>query len=162
MLRLKAQRWGTAAASTTALSAAPLATSPHPRYVFPPGKGPKDVFGALDDGGQPKPLLHPATVGHMTTDLARDAKYYEQALQATNVYSQSFPVANPRGGEPGTASLKVYEFVKEQDGPDAPGTAETPPEFAAEFFTQIMLVVSCHDIADIWVAFFSRCQRYRC
>ena len=22
--------------------------------------------------------------------------------------------------------------------------------------------VSCHDIAGIWVAFFSRCQRYRC
>ena len=22
--------------------------------------------------------------------------------------------------------------------------------------------VSCHDIAAIWVAFFSRCQRYRC
>ena len=99
----------------------------------------------------------------MTTDLARDAKYYEQALQATNVYSQSFPVANPRGGAPGTAQVKVYEFVKEQDGPDARGTAEAPPPaFAAEFFTQVMLVVSCHDIADIWVAFFSRCQRYRC
>ena len=23
-------------------------------------------------------------------------------------------------------------------------------------------IVSCHDIAGIWVAFFSRCQRYRC
>ena len=26
----------------------------------------------------------------------------------------------------------------------------------------LVLAVSCHDIAGIWVAFFSRCQRYRC
>ena len=28
--------------------------------------------------------------------------------------------------------------------------------------TQRPASVSCHDIAGIWVAFFSRCQRYRC
>ena len=28
--------------------------------------------------------------------------------------------------------------------------------------TAAKLLVSCHDIAGIWVAFFSRCQRYRC
>ena len=29
-------------------------------------------------------------------------------------------------------------------------------------WSAILSVVSGHDIAGIWVAFFSRCQRYRC
>ena len=35
-------------------------------------------------------------------------------------------------------------------------------EQVAEAVEELALIVSCHDIAGIWVAFFSRCQRYRC
>ena len=35
-------------------------------------------------------------------------------------------------------------------------------EGTALLFEQAATPVSCHDIAAIWVAFFSRCQRYRC
>ena len=40
-----------------------------------------------------------------------------------------------------------------RNGGQGPGRTDTKPA---------VFLVSCHDIAGIWVAFFSRCQRYRC
>ena len=37
-----------------------------------------------------------------------------------------------------------------------------PPVESRHVAQSLRLQVSRHDIADIWVAFFSRCQRYRC
>ena len=44
------------------------------------------------------------------------------------------------------------EYLADRDGAM---TEEVP-------WDDILSLVSCHDIAAIWVAFFSRWQRYRC
>ena len=48
-----------------------------------------------------------------------------------------------------TAQERLRALVEEAGGAD-------------QVYPPLLGVVSCHDIAGIWVAFFSRCQRYRC
>jgi len=67
----------------------PRYKAPHARFFFAKGQTPTSVFGVMDDGSSDKPVLHPARVSHFTSDVARDRKYYTQALQAGVLASTS-------------------------------------------------------------------------
>ena len=59
------------------------------------------------------------------------------------------------------AGYTYFGPAADADKPDVRDDGMTP-ELVESEMAQSMVNVSCHDIAAIWVAFFSRSQRYRC
>ena len=123
-----------------------------------------DVFGRFDtDGGGSIGLNEfPALWTHLGGAPLQDASMDASGLsedQMLAVLKKFF-----RKYDPLRNAKRIYETVR---------LYNTPQKFqhlCNQLFTRygehpITIwrgKVSCHDIAGIWVAFFSRCQRYRC
>ena len=120
------------------------------------------------DDKQPKP--HDGTLP-VTYIGMEEAKAYCKAQGKRLPREEEWHFAATGGGD----SLATYPW-----GFGAPNASTTPRQQSGNVFPgpepvgkypagaspfgilDMVGNVSCHDIAAIWVAFFSRCQRYRC
>ena len=54
--------------------------APQPRFLFRKGESPRSVFGDMTASASGKPIMHMARISHYTSDVSRDASYYQQVL----------------------------------------------------------------------------------
>ena len=80
-------------AQEPSLLPSPRYNSPHPRFVFTDAsQSPEDVFGFQEDLlFDDLPALYAAKISHVSSDLVRDASFYEEVMGAQILVRKYWP-----------------------------------------------------------------------